>query len=84
MSSTDSRSYYTFSVEIDNGYSTNQTGMQIDSNSGMTDAMAFALVDAISGLGWPGGASVAVTVSKQDVTDVAYTTNPTATPPSFT
>jgi hypothetical protein len=50
----------------------------------MNDAMAFALVAAIKGLDWPGTTTVDVSVSKMDVTNTSYTTNPTATPPSFT
>lgn len=49
-----------------------------------TDADAFALCNAWKGLPWPSGQQVAATVTKVDSTSTSYTTDSTATPPSFT
>ncbi|WP_034090442.1 hypothetical protein [Streptacidiphilus albus] len=73
---------FSFNSQEPNG-TMNTAGFQLVTRGSMTDAMAFALVDAFTGLGWPSGTTVSATVTKDTVTDVSFTTNLT-TPPTFT
>lgn len=85
MSTYDSNSQYSFdfSTVAANG-TNNQFGFMFLSRGDMDDAMAFALVAAVQALDWPSTTTFSGAVTKMDATFTSYTTNPTATPPSFT
>ena len=74
---------FSFNSQEPNG-TMNTAAFQLVARGSMTDAMAFALAEAFTGLGWPSGTTVSASVTKDMVTDVSYTTNLAANPPTFT
>lgn len=84
MSLTDSTTRYSFGVTI-NAASSTPTGIAFDylCRGEMDDSMAIALVAAIKGLAWPMGTTLDATIAKDDVAEVFYVADLTATPPAF-
>lgn len=76
MSQTNSQSQYSFNIAttVTASGNTDQTTWTAYSQNGMTDTLASQIIWALRGITPPAGMTISATVSKQDVTDVVYTT----------
>lgn len=79
MSTTDSYTEYEYNILLPGG--PGYAEFTLLSQGGMTDALAFEVVTALLGVGWPAGTTV--TLDKRAKTEVYSDADLTTTPPTF-
>lgn len=84
MSSTSTNTEYVFNLELYHNGITVEGTLAIPAALGVDDAFAFELLEALNGVSWPTGVTNPFSVFKNSYESISYTTNATATPPSFT
>lgn len=83
MSQSSFQSRYQFTIQMNSGMNSSGGVWEFDSTSGMTDALANSMVQAIRAITPPVGVTINATMAKQDVTDVVYTTDYSTNPVAF-
>lgn len=84
MSQTNDQVKYHFTIQTGNASYYTAGSWEADSNLGMTDEQANAIVQAINAITVPAGVILKATVDKEEVVDTSYTTNYSTNPITFT
>jgi hypothetical protein len=84
VSSSNTGTNYTFSMNVDSGTLSINGGFQMSTGADSNDALALEILQALKGVDWPTGVTNPVSVSKVVDTAVVYAPNLASTPPSFT
>lgn len=84
MSTTTSTTDYRFGFYLLRpGHETETAFFTLTTASGMDDASALALANAMKNVEWPAGTTASVTVERNTINGIHYDGDLTATPPSF-
>ncbi|MEU5043141.1 hypothetical protein [Streptomyces griseorubiginosus] len=84
MSTTTSTTDYRFAFYLRHGGSEAETAFfTLTTASGMDDASALALANAMKNVAWPTGTVATVSVERNATTSIHYDGAPTADPPVF-
>lgn len=85
MSTTTSATDYRFGFYLLRpGHETETAFFTLTTASGMDDASALALANAMKNVAWPAGTTASVTVERNETTGVHADGDLTSAPPSFT
>lgn len=85
MSTASSVTTYQFGFYLQRGDAEAETAfLTFTTASGMDDASALALAEAMKDVAWPAGTRASVTVERAEVTSVHSGGDLTASPPAFT
>lgn len=84
MSSLNTVTEYQFNFSVNGPQGESDGGFILTSLAGVTDTIALGIAKAFNAQPWPTGVTNPMTVTKQDKVFTVYTTNLTASPPSFT
>lgn len=84
MSGTSSYDLYNFTFSASTTTSYSEGAFQLTSDSGVTDALAIEIGEAMRNHAWPNGTTFALTLTKDSTTVAQSQADFSATPPAFT